>query len=58
MPLVGVNNRQPILHIPKIMVQFYYTDESINQFVIGYMINTSLNCNKVLREKVEKCLSV
>ena len=40
------------------MVHCYSTDESINPFAIGYMINTSLNCNKVFREKVKKCLSV
>ena len=50
MPLVGVNYRQPILHMSTIMVHCYYTDESINQFEIGYMINPSLNCNKLFRE--------
>ena len=35
MPLVGVNNRQPILHMYKIMLHCYSTDESINQFAIG-----------------------
>ena len=49
MPLVGVNNCQPILHMSKIMVHCYSTDETINQFVIGYIINPSLNCNKVFR---------
>ena len=44
MPLVGVNNFQPILHMSKIMVNCYSTDETINQFSIGYMINPSLNC--------------
>ena len=39
MPLVGVNYCQPILHMSKIMVYCYSTDESINQFAIGYMIN-------------------
>ena len=54
MPLVGLNSRQHILHMSKIMVHCYYTDETINQFSIGYMINPSLNCNKVFRVKVEK----
>ena len=58
MPLVGVNNCQPILHMSKIMVHCYSTDETINQFAIGYMINPSLNCNKVFRVQFEKCLSV
>ena len=41
----------------KKMVHFYYTDETINQFAIGYMINPSFNFNKVSREQVEKYLS-
>ena len=39
MPLVGVNNRQLILHIFKIIIHCYYTDESINQHAINYIIN-------------------
>ena len=31
-PLVGVNLRQHILHMSKIMVHYYSTDETINQF--------------------------
>ena len=34
MTLVGVNHRQPILHMSKIMVHYYSTDETINQFAI------------------------
>ena len=49
MPLLGVNHRQPILHKSKLMVHCYSTDESINQFAIGYMINPELNCNQVFR---------
>ena len=47
MPIVGLNHRQPILHMSKIMVQFYTTDETINQFAIGYMIKPSLKFNNV-----------
>ena len=53
MPLVGVNNCQTILHMSKIMVHCYSTDESINKFLIDYMINPSLNCDKLFREQVE-----
>ena len=58
MSLVGVNHCQPILYMSKIMVYYYSTDETINPFAIGYMINPSLNCNKVFIVQVEKCLSV
>ena len=40
------------------MVRCYYIDETINPFSIGYMINPSLNCSKVLRVQVENILSV
>ena len=53
MPLVEVNHCQPILHMSKIIFHCYYTDESINQFEFGYMINPQLKCNKVFRLKVE-----
>ena len=53
MPLVGVNNSQPILNMSKIMVHCYSTNETINQFEIGSMIKPSLNCNKVCRVQVE-----
>ena len=58
MSLVGLNNRQPILHMSKIMVCCYSTDESINQFAISYMINPSLKCNKVFRLQFENYLRV
>ena len=54
MPLVGVINLQPILHMSKIMVHCYSTDEIIIQFAIGYTINPSLNCNKLFIEQVKK----
>ena len=58
MTLLGVNHGQPILCMSKIMVHCYSTDETINQFAIGYMIHPSLNCNKVFRVQVEKFSSV
>ena len=57
MPLVGVNHRQTILHMSKIMVSCYSTYETIYQFAIGYMNNPSLNYNKVFREQAEISLS-
>ena len=53
MPLVGINHRQPILHMSKRMVHFYYTDERINKFEMGFMINSSIKCNRVFRESFE-----
>ena len=39
MIIVGVNHHRPILHMSKIMVHCYSTDETNNQLEIGYMIN-------------------
>ena len=58
MTLLGVNNSQPILHMYKKTVHCYSTDESTNQFAIDYMINPSLNCDKLFIEQVEKYWSV
>ena len=44
--------------MPKIMVHCYSTDEIINKFSFGYIINPSLNFDKVFIEQVEKLLSV
>ena len=56
-PLVGLNHCQPKLHMSQRIVNCYSTDETINPFLIGYMINPSLNCNKLFRLQVEKYLS-
>ena len=58
LPLLGVNHRQPVLHIYKILVYLYTTNKRINQFAIGYMINPTLHSNKAFREQVEKWLIV
>ena len=42
----------------KRIVHCYSTDETITQFSIGYMINPSLDCNKLFIEQVENLLSV
>ena len=55
-PLLGVNNRQPLIHMSKILVYLYTTEKRINQFVIGYVINPTLQVNKVFREKFEQFL--
>ena len=50
--LLGVNHCKPTLYMSKRMVQCYSSDKIINKFVIGYMINPLLNCEKLFREKV------
>ena len=55
-PIVGVNHRLAILHLSKRMVHNYTTEKTIHQFTIGYMINPSLNFNKIFRTQVENFL--
>ena len=57
MPIVGVNNRLPILHMFKIMVYCYNTNETMNKFAIGYMITPSLQFNNAFRTHVGKLIS-
>ena len=52
-PLLWVNNRQLLLNMSKRLVYIYTTYKIINQFSIGYMINSTLHVNKVFREQVE-----
>ena len=56
MPIVGVNNRLPLLHMSKRMVHIYTTGKTIHHFVIGYMINPSLKLRQIFKTQVEKCL--
>ena len=58
MPILGVNHRLPILHMPEIIVHCYNTYETINKFAIGYMINPSLKFNNAFRTQVETFLGV
>ena len=53
MPIVGVDNRLPILHMSGIMVYCYTTGKKINQFLIGYIINPSLKFKNTFRTQVE-----
>ena len=47
--LLGVNHRQPLIHIYKILVYLYTTEKQISQFSIGYMVNPKIHVNKVFR---------
>ena len=58
MPIVGLNHRLPMLHFSKRMFHGYTTDETINQFSIGCIINPSLKFNNAFRTQVENFLSV
>ena len=53
MPIVGVNQSLPIIHMSKIMVHIYTIDKTVHQFAIGYSINPSLHINKMFKTQVE-----
>ena len=55
-PIVGVNNRLPILHMSKRMVHIYTTEKTVHKLAIGYMVNPSLHVNKMFKTQVEKRL--
>ena len=57
-PIVGINHRIPISHMSKIMVHIYNTGKTIHPFAIGYMINPSLQFNKVFKTQVGKFLVI
>ena len=56
MAIAGVNHRLPILHLSKIMVHIYSTENTIYKFSIGYMINPSLRVNRIFVEQVQNFL--
>ena len=53
MPILGINNPIPILHMSKRTVNIYTTGKTINQFTIGYMIKTSLKFNNAFRKNLK-----
>ena len=51
----GQSSSTYITYVPK-LVHIYTTNEDVNQFYIGYIINPSLHINKIFKTKVEKFL--
>ena len=47
--LLGSNHRLPLFHMDKGFIWLEETKEHINEFSIGYMVNTTLNINKAFR---------
>ena len=50
--LLGDNHRLPLFHMAKSSIWLEETKEPISEFLIGYIINSSLNINKAFREQV------
>ena len=52
--LLGTNHRLPLSHMVKSYIWIEETNECINEFSIGYMINPTLSINKYFKEQVTK----
>ena len=47
--LLGANHRLPLFHLAKRFIWLNETKKPINEFKIGYTINSGLNVNKAFR---------
>ena len=54
--LLGTNHRPPLSYMDKSYIWIEETNQRINEFSIGYMMNTNLIINKAFREQVKVCL--
>ena len=54
--LLGTNHRLPLSHMAKSYIWLEETNHRINEFSIGYTMNTNLRINKAFKEQVKVCL--
>ena len=54
--LLGTNHRLLLLHMAKSYIWLEETNQRLNEFSIGYMMNPNLSMNKVFREQVKVCI--
>ena len=52
--LLGANHRLSLFHMTKHFICINEVKQRIDQFMIVYMVNPSLNVNRAFRKKVEK----
>ena len=53
--LLGTNFRMPLLHMSKSYIWLEETNQRINEFYIGYMLNPTLNRNRAFKDQVKVC---
>ena len=53
--MLGTNYLMPLSHMAKSYILFEETNERINEFSIGYMMNSNLSINKAFKEQVKIC---
>ena len=54
--LLGTNCSVPLLHMSKSYIWIEETNQRINEFSIGYMMNLNLNSNRYFKYQVKVCL--
>ena len=54
--MLGNNCRRLLLNMSKSYIWIEETNQRINEFSIGYMMNPNLNTNRAFREQVKVCL--
>ena len=53
--MLGANCRMPLLHMSKSYIWLEETNQRINEFSIGYMMNPTLYSNKAFKDQVKVC---
>ena len=53
--MLGANCRMPLLHISKNYIWLEETNQRINQFSIGYIMNPTLYKNRAFKQQVKVC---
>ena len=54
--LLGNNCRIPLLHMSKIYIWLEETNQLINEFSVGFMMNPTLYSNRDFKDQVKLCL--
>ena len=54
--MLGTNHHLPLSHMAKSYIWLEEKNQRINEFSIGYMMNTNLIMNKVFKEQVKVCM--
>ena len=54
--LLGANHCLPLSHMDKIHICIEETNQRINKFSLGYIMNPNLSINKAFKEQVKICI--
>ena len=54
--MLGTNHRLPLSHMSQSCIWLEETNQHINEFSIGYMMNPNLSINKYFKEQVKICM--